>query len=145
MFEATLSPYSCVKCGASVPEGRYTCPECGAKQPSAAARRYLETGTTQTSFDKNRHSFTSPFHINLNSSDSYLKDEITKTLSKLEQDESGKRWELVLQALVSQVGDMVTASLLQYALYQNRIIIAQNELILRALEFRACERTRGEG
>jgi len=136
-----MAPYNCVKCGASVPESRYTCPKCGAKQPSAAARRYLETGTTQPSFEQSRHSITSPFHINLNLSDSYLKDEITKTSRKLEQDESGKRWELVLQALVSQVGDMVTASLLQYALYQNRIIIAQNELILRALESHAHERT----
>lgn len=135
-----MSPYRCVKCGSSVPEGRYTCPNCGAKQPSAAARRYLDTGTIQPSFEKSRPSIALLFHVDLNSSDSYLKDEITKTLRKIEQDESGKRWTMVLQTLVSEVGDIVTRSLLEYTLYQNRIIMAQNELILRALESHAHER-----
>ena len=73
-------------------------------------------------------------------SDSYLKDEISKTSRKLQQDESGKRWAMVLQTLVSEVGDIVTRSLLEYTLYQNRIIMAQNELILRALESHAYDR-----
>jgi len=135
-----MAPYSCVKCGSLVPEGRYTCPKCGAKQPSAAARTYLDTGTTQPSFEKSRHSIALPFHIDLNLSDSYLKDEISKTSRKLQQDESGKRWAMVLQTLVSEVGDIVTRSLLEYTLYQNRIIMAQNELILRALESHAYDR-----
>ena len=119
---------SCVKCGATIPEGRYTCPKCKAKQPSMSAENYGKQLTYPGMNAEKRMP-----KIDLNGSEESLRLGIEHSIRALEMQESGTAWGKLSVILTGDSGDYMNVKLLKALIDQNKIIIRQNELLLHLI------------